>query len=72
MWHGLFQDAGAWIFNYKNPDIKPFAFEAADAGLDVWLGNSRGTNYSSKHVELDKDEKNHRSSYWNFSWADIG
>ena len=72
MWHGLFQDAGAWIFNAKNPGVKPPALEAVDNSLDIWLGNSRGTLYSSKHMHLDKDDVEHRNKFWDFSWSDIG
>ena len=43
--------------------------QLADRGYDVWMGNSRGTEFSQGHTELsaDKDAK-----YWDFTWADMG
>ncbi|XP_031240859.1 tear acid lipase-like protein [Mastomys coucha] len=39
-------------------------FLLADAGFEVWLGNSRGTNNARKHVRLDPDSK----EFWAFSF----
>lgn len=46
----------------------PTGHYLADVGYDVWLGNTRGTRYSNKHVRFDTDER----KYWDFSWADMG
>ena len=48
------------------------AFQLADAGIDVWLGNSRGNLYSVDHEYLDQGKKEHKRAYWDFSWAEIG
>jgi lysosomal acid lipase/cholesteryl ester hydrolase len=39
------------------------------AGYDVWLGNQRGTKYSSQHTTLNpkKDKQ-----YWEFSFTEMG
>ena len=61
--HGILDSANCWIMNYA--EVSP-AFVAAEAGYDVWLGNSRGNTYSeaNTHLDPDKDEK----EFWDFSW----
>ena len=38
-------------------------FILADAGFDVWLGNSRGGYYGLRHLNKQADE----SAFWDFS-----
>lgn len=39
------------------------AFTLAEAGYDVWLGNTRGNKYSCKHRKLKPSEE----AFWDFS-----
>nr|CAD7204041.1 unnamed protein product [Timema douglasi] len=63
--HGLLCSSAAWVL--MEPE-KSLAFILADAGYDVWLGNTRGNTYSKKHVSLKSTDK----AYWAFSWHESG
>ena len=58
--HGLIDLADTWITNIPAP-----GFQFADAGFDVWLGNSRGSYHSLGHIKYNsKTDK----EYWQFTW----
>ncbi|XP_074092259.1 gastric triacylglycerol lipase-like [Macrotis lagotis] len=59
--HGFLTSSISWISNIPN---NSFAFILADAGFDVWLGNSRGSTYGLKHVFLSTNSRR----YWAFSF----
>ncbi|XP_017151160.1 lipase 3 [Drosophila miranda] len=63
--HGLFSCSDCFLLN--GPD-DALAYNLADAGYDVWLGNARGNLYSRNNTRL-----NVRHPYfWKFSWHEIG
>ena len=66
MQHGILDSANCWLMNYA--EVAP-AFVAAEAGYDVWLGNSRGNTYSEANTVYDpkKDEK----EFFDFSWFEM-
>ena len=51
--------------NYRNVQIgNNLAFELSNLGFDVWLGNSRGNQFSENHTTMDPaTDKN----FWKFS-----
>ncbi|XP_076924451.1 triacylglycerol lipase 2-like [Bidens hawaiensis] len=62
--HGVLMDGGTWVLN--SPD-ESLAFILADNGFDVWIANTRGTNFSRGHTSLGPSDP----AYWEWSWDEL-
>ncbi|XP_068082802.1 lipase member K isoform X2 [Anabrus simplex] len=63
--NGLGFSSVEWVI--MGPE-KGLGYILADAGYDVWLGNSRGNVWSKKHVTLHPSS----AEFWDFSWHEMG
>lgn len=62
--HGLIDSAVTWLNNLPEQSL---GYIMADAGYDVWLGNSRGNTYSKAHTKFSVDS----DEFWDFSFDEM-
>ncbi|XP_073831789.1 lipase 3-like [Musca autumnalis] len=64
MMHGLISSSDAWVLRGPKDAL---AFNLADNGYDVWLGNFRGNPYGNRHVSLSTTDP----TFWQYSWDNV-
>lgn len=60
--HGLTDSSDTWLVNDEQ---NAPGFVLANAGFDVWLGNSRGNKHSRNHTKLNPDKD---KAFWEFTF----
>ena len=55
--HGLLSSSADWVVTGPGHGL---AFQLAEAGYDVWMGNFRGNTYSKGHLRPNISDK----EYW--------
>lgn len=63
--HGILRSSSDYILLGTENAL---SYILSDFGYDVWLGNSRGNPFSSKHRFLSPDSQ----EFWEFSFHEIG
>eukprot|EP00345_Euplotes_harpa_P001757 CAMPEP_0168331882 /NCGR_PEP_ID=MMETSP0213-20121227/8607_1 /TAXON_ID=151035 /ORGANISM="Euplotes harpa, Strain FSP1.4" /LENGTH=416 /DNA_ID=CAMNT_0008335761 /DNA_START=16 /DNA_END=1263 /DNA_ORIENTATION=- len=66
--HGIVDSSDTFILNDEE---KAPGFMLANAGYDVWLGNSRGSKHSREHQWLDPDDPNDQVAFWDYSFEEM-
>jgi len=67
--HCLTCSSAIWTFG---PPAKSLGLLLADAGYDVWMGNSRGNTYSRNHTSLEPCSGERCADFWQFGWDEGG
>lgn len=62
--HGLLVGAECFLLSAQGQSL---ALVLADAGYDVWLGNTRASRWSHGHIKLRPSQK----AFWKWSWDDL-
>ena len=63
--HGLFDSSDGWV---SNTEPNSLGFVLANAGYDVWMGNSRGNKYSRINTKISPEDK----EFWDYSFQEMG
>lgn len=66
--HGVLDSADTWLLMDRNSSL---GYMFADAGFDVWIGNSRGNKYSRNHTSLNPDNWPFNGKFWDWTWDDM-
>lgn len=66
---GLYSDAQDWV-TCSDSTNDSIAVQLAERGHDVWIGQTRGREYSSTHSTLILPDQ--KKEFWDYSFEEIG
>ena len=69
--HGMFSDPMDF-FNRTDETTPALPVQLAMSGYDVWIGCTRGREYTLNHATIDRTVPEQKFNYWNFSYEEIG
>lgn len=64
LYHGIMQGGETWVLN---PGDGSLAFMMANSGYEVWIGNTRSSNFTYGHLKYTRKDK----EFWNWTWDDL-
>lgn len=68
--HGLTGQSSEWVASGPNQAL---AYLLADEGFDVFMANTRGTDYGLNHTTLKPfGSKSDQKQFWSFSFEEFG
>jgi len=66
--HGAVDSADTYLVNLANESL---AYVLADAGFEVWLGNTRGNKYSRNNTKHKPDPTPFNDAFWAWSYDEM-
>ncbi|XP_077242373.1 triacylglycerol lipase 1-like [Tasmannia lanceolata] len=64
LYHGIMQGGDIWLLNDRKESL---GFILADAGFDVWIGNTRSSSFTTGHLLYSEYDE----QYWDWNFDDI-
>lgn len=64
LYHGIMEGGETWVLN---SDENSLAFMMANSGYEVWIGNTRSSNYTFGHLKYTRKDK----EFWNWNWDNL-
>ncbi|KAG0559348.1 hypothetical protein KC19_10G098600 [Ceratodon purpureus] len=64
LYHGIMEGGETWVLNPSNGSL---AFMMANSGYEVWIGNTRSSNYTFGHLKYTRNDK----EFWDWTWDNL-
>jgi lysosomal acid lipase/cholesteryl ester hydrolase len=64
LYHGIMEGGETWVLNPRDNSLP---LMMANAGYEVWIGNTRSSNYTFGHLTYTRKDK----EFWNWNWDNL-